>query len=144
MLSGRCPFILLFFFCFARKSLKIKHLKKIHFLVPEYDNLTIVKTHRDRLENSREGILERGVQIFGFGEGKGPHRGFECCLVVAFHFSVYSAHESSKFFSFLLQTALSGFHLRVLFFIFFSFFIFSLSYYALENSRFIPNRWMIY
>ena len=39
-------------------SLKIKHLKKIHFLVPEYDNLIGVKTHCDRLENSGEGILE--------------------------------------------------------------------------------------
>ena len=83
-------------------SLKIKNLKKIHFLVPEYDNLTGVKTHRDRLENSREGVLERGVQIFGFREGKGPHRGFRCCLVVAFHSSVCFAYESSKFFSFLL------------------------------------------
>ena len=67
-------------------SLKIKHLKKIHFLVPKYGNLIGVKTHRDRLENSSEGILERGVQIFGFGEGKGPHRGFRCCLVVALSF----------------------------------------------------------
>ena len=39
-------------------SLKIKYLKKINFLVPEYDNLTNVKTHCDRLENSGEGILE--------------------------------------------------------------------------------------
>ena len=67
-------------------SLKIKHLKKIHFLVPEYDNLTGVKTYRDGLEDSRKGILERKVQIFGFGEGKGPHRGFGCCLVVALSF----------------------------------------------------------
>ena len=44
-------------------SLKIKHLKKIHFLVPAYGNLTGIKTHRDRLENSREGLLEREVQI---------------------------------------------------------------------------------
>ena len=39
-------------------SLKIKHLKMIHFLVSEYDNLMNVKTHRDRLENLGEGILE--------------------------------------------------------------------------------------
>ena len=38
--------------------LKIKHLKKIHFVVPECDNLTSVKTHYDRLGNSGEGILE--------------------------------------------------------------------------------------
>ena len=80
---------------FSRKmnSLKIKHLKKIHFLVPEYDNLTGVKTHRDRLENSKKGILERRVQIFDFGEGKRSHRRFRCCPVVAFHSSVRSAHE---------------------------------------------------
>ena len=43
-------------------SLKIKHLKRIHFfLVPEYDNLTGVKTHRDRFGNSTEGILEQRV-----------------------------------------------------------------------------------
>ena len=48
---------------FSRKmnSLKIKHLKKIHFLVPEYDNLTGVKTHCDRLGNSVEGTLEKRV-----------------------------------------------------------------------------------
>ena len=38
----------------------------LFILIPEYDNLTSVKTHRDRLKNSGEGILERGVQIFGF------------------------------------------------------------------------------
>ena len=90
------------FFSEKMNFLKIKHFKKIHFLVPEYGNLTGVKTHRDRLESSGEGFLERGVQIFGFGEGKGPHRGFGCRPVVAFHFSVCSAHESSKSFSFLL------------------------------------------
>ena len=67
-------------------SLKIKHLKKIHFLVPEYGNLIGVKTHHDRLENSKECILERGVQISDFGEGKGPHVSFRCCLVVALSF----------------------------------------------------------
>ena len=61
-------------------------LKRFIFVVPEYDNLTGVKTHRGRLENSEEDILERGVQIFGFGEGKGPHRGFGCYPVVAFSF----------------------------------------------------------
>ena len=55
-------------------------LTRFIFVVPEYGNLTGVKTHRDRLE---EGILERGVQTFGFGEGKRPHRGFRCCSVIA-------------------------------------------------------------
>ena len=61
-------------------------LKRFIFVVPEYDNLTSVKIHRDRFKSSGEGFLERGVQIFGFGEGKGPHRGFECCPVVALSF----------------------------------------------------------
>ena len=67
-------------------SLKIKHLKKIHFFVSEYGNLTNVKTHRDRLGDSREGILELRVQIFGFGKGRGPHKGFKCCPIVALSF----------------------------------------------------------
>ena len=68
-------------------SLKIKYLKKIcFFLVSEYGNLTGVKTYRDRLENSGEDTLEKRVQIFGFGKGRGPHRGFGCCPVIAFSF----------------------------------------------------------
>ena len=89
---------------FFRKMnfLKIKHLKKIHFLAPEYGNLTGVKTNRDRLEKLGEGILKSKVQIFWFWKGWGPHKCFGCCLVVAFHSSVWFTHESSKIFSFLL------------------------------------------
>ena len=61
-------------------------LKRFIFVVPEYGNLTSVKTRRDRFGNSKEGILEQRVQIFGFGKGKGPHRGFGCCPVVALSF----------------------------------------------------------
>ena len=57
---------------------------------------------RDRFGNSKEGILEQRVQIFGFGKGRWPHRGFGCCPVVALHSSVCSTHESSKILSFLL------------------------------------------
>ena len=40
-------------------SLELKHLEKIHFfLVSEYDNLTSVKTHRDRLKNLEKEIVE--------------------------------------------------------------------------------------
>ena len=68
-------------------SLKIKHFKRfIIFLVPEYGNLTGVKTHHDRLGNSGEGILERGVQIFSFGKGRRPYKYFGCCPVVALSF----------------------------------------------------------
>ena len=39
-------------FFWKTNSLKIKHFKKIHFfLFSKYDNLTSVKTHRDRLKN---------------------------------------------------------------------------------------------
>ena len=61
-------------------------LKRFIFVVPKYSNLTSVKTHRDRLENSGESILEQRVQIFGFGKGRRPHRGFECCPIVALSF----------------------------------------------------------
>ena len=40
-------------------SLKIKHLKKIHFfLISEYGNLTGIMTHCDRLKNLGKDILE--------------------------------------------------------------------------------------
>ena len=43
-------------------SLKIKHLKKIHFfLVSENDNLTSIKTHHDRLKNLGKETLEYKV-----------------------------------------------------------------------------------
>ena len=127
-------------------SLKIKHLKKIHFFSNflKYGNLTGVKTHRDRLGNSGEDILELRVQIFGFGKGKRLHKGFICCPVVVFHSSVCSAHESSKISCFCSRLPFRIFTLESHFFIFSSFFIFSLSYYALENSKFIPNRWIFY
>ena len=49
----------LFLFFGKMNSLKIKHFKKIHFhLVSEYGISIGVKTHRDRLGKSREGILE--------------------------------------------------------------------------------------
>ena len=74
------------FFLEKRILWKSSILKRFIFVVPEYGNLTGVKTHRDRLGNSWEGILELRVQIFGFGKGRGPHRGFGCCPVVALSF----------------------------------------------------------
>ena len=44
-------------------SLKIKHLKKIHFLVPEYDNLTSVKTDRDKLGIWGKAFWNRGFKF---------------------------------------------------------------------------------
>ena len=105
-------------------SLKIKHLKKIHFLVPKYGNLIGVKTHRDRFGNSTEGILEQRVQIFGFGKGRGPHRGFECCLVVALSFfCLLRPWDFKKFLIFALDCLFRVFTLESCFF--FSFFLLS-------------------
>ena len=51
-------------------SLKIKHLKRIHFfLVSEYGNLTSVKTHCDRLKNLGKETLEQKVYISRFWKG---------------------------------------------------------------------------
>ena len=84
-------------------SLKIKHLKKIHFfLVSEYDNLTGVKTHRDRLGNSGEGILEQGVQILILKRVEDLKKASDVVRSLPSHSSVCSTHESLKIFSFLL------------------------------------------
>ena len=108
-------------------SLKIKHLKKIHFLVPEYGNLTGVKTHYDRLQNSGEVILGQKVR-FLISEGvKDLIEDSDVVRSLPFHFSICFAHEASEIFSFLLLAALSGFHPRVIFlsiFILFHFFFF--------------------
>ena len=113
--------------------MKIKHLKRNHFfLVSGYANLIGVKTNRDRLRNSGEGNLEQGVQIFGFEKGKEPHRGFRCCPVIAFSFFCFLRPRVSKdFYIFALDHPFRVFTLE---FYFLSIFIFSLSYYALENS----------
>ena len=85
-----------------------------------------VKTHRDRLENLREGILEWGVQIFNFGKVKGPHKGFECCPIVAFRFSVASPMRLQKFSHFCSKLPFRVFTLESFFlsiFILFHFFL---------------------
>ena len=86
-------------------SLKIKHFKKIHFfLVSEYGNFTGIKTHHDRLGNSGEGVLERGVQIFGFWKRiEDLIEASDAVRSLSFHSFVRSAHESKKFFVFALD-----------------------------------------
>ena len=120
-------------------------LKRFIFVVPEYDNLTSVKTHRDRLENSREGMRSSN---FGFGKDERPHRGFGCYSVVALSFfCLFYPWVFKNFLISALDCPFSGFHPRVIFSFHsrsFSFFIFFwLSYYALDNSKFIPNKWKI-
>ena len=83
-------------------SLKIKHLKKIHFLVFEYGNLIGVKTHRDRLENSGEDILEQRVQILVLKRIEDLIKASDVVRSSPFHSSVCFTHELSKIFSFLL------------------------------------------
>ena len=103
-------------------SLKIKHLKKIHFLVPEYDNLIGVKTHRDKLENSREGTLEKRVQIFGFGKGRRPYRGFGYYPVITFSFvCLLRPWDFRNFLVSALDRPFQVFTLESHFFIFFFF-----------------------
>ena len=115
-------------------------LKRFIFVVPEYGNLTSVKTHRDRFGNSKEGILEQKVQIFGFGKGRRPHRGFGCCPVVALSFfCLLCPRVFENFLIFALDCPFRVFTLES----FFSFSFFWLSYYALDNSKFIPNKWRI-
>ena len=106
--------------------------------------MTNVKTHCDRLGNSWEGILELRVQIFGFGKDRGPHRGFGCCPIVTLSF-FYLLHPMRlrNFFRFCSRLLFRVFTLESYSFFSFSFF-FLLSNCALENSKFIPNRWMIY
>ena len=77
-------------------------LKRFIFVVPEYGNLTSVKTHRDRFGNSKEGILEKRVQILVSERMKDLIEASDAIRSLPFHSSVCSTHESSKFFSFLL------------------------------------------
>ena len=95
--------------------LKIKHLKKTHFfLVSEYGNSTCVKTHRDRLRSSGEGFLERGVQIFVLERVKDLIKDSDAVWSLPF-ILLFAPSMSLRKFLFLLQTALSGFHPRVIF-----------------------------
>ena len=121
-------------------SLKIKHLKKdSFFLVSEYGNLTGVKTHRDKLKNLGKVLLKRRFRFFDFRKGWEPYKCFGCYQVIAFPlFFVRTAHESLKF-CFCSRLPFWIFTLEPHFFIFL-FFIFWLSYCALENSKFIPKR----
>ena len=110
-------------------------LKRFIFVVLEYGNLISVKTHRDRLENSREGILERGVQIFGFGEGKRPHRGFRCCSIISL--SSFCLLHPWDFRNFLVFCSRLPFRVFTLESFFLSIFIFLLA----EEKRQKP-RWL--
>ena len=101
-------------------SLKIKHLKKIHFfiffLISEYGNLTSVKTYRDRLKILGKTLLNRRFNFFDFGRGWGICRGFRCFLVVDLLFAL--PVSLWKFPHFCSRLPFSGFHPRVIFFIF--------------------------
>ena len=123
-------------------SLKIKHLKKIHFfLVSEYGNLTDVKTHRDRLKNLGKALLNKRSKFFDFGRGWGPHKCFRCCPVVTPFILLFvwpmNLRKFSRFYSrlpFLVFTLESCSFFPFPFFLFFL-----LSHYALENWKFISK-----
>ena len=86
--------------------------------------MTGVKTHHDRLWNLGESILEQRVQIFGFGKGRGPRRGFGCCQIIALYSFIGSAHEVSKHFFLRSRPPFQVFTLESHFFIFFLFYFF--------------------
>ena len=89
---------------FFRKmnSLKIKHLKKIHFLVFEYGNLTSVKTHRDRLENSGKAFWNEEFKFLVLERVKDLIKASDAVRSLPFPSSVCFAHETSEIFLFLL------------------------------------------
>ena len=89
-------------------------------------------------------------RFFEFGRGWGAQKGFECCPVVALSFfCLFHPWVFKNFLASALDYLFRVFTLESCFFFFhhFLFFLsvfFLLSYYAFENSKFIPNGWMIY
>ena len=121
-------------------------LKRFIFLVFEYGNLIGVKTHRDRLKNLGKALLNRRFRFIDFVRGWGPHKCFGCCPVVALSFFYLLCPRGFENFPIsALDCPFRVFTLESFFFLFSFFFIFFLwlSYYALDNSKFIPNKWKI-
>ena len=78
-------------------SLKIKHLKKIHFLVPEYDNLTGVKTDRDKLGIRGKALWNRGFKFLVLEGVDDVIIDSGAVQSLPFHSSVCFARESLNF-----------------------------------------------
>ena len=86
-------------------------------------------------------LLNRSFRFPNFGRGWGLRGGFRCFLVVNPSFFCLPAHESLESFHFRSKLPFWVFTLGSCLFIF----LFSLIiHYAFENSKFIPNRWVIY
>ena len=100
-------------------------LKRFIFLVPEYANLTGVKTYRDGLENSGKGILEQRVQILILESVEDLIEASDAVWSLPFHSSVCFAHETSEIFRFCSRLPFRVFTLESFFlstFIFHHFF----------------------
>ena len=90
----------------------------------------------------------RRFKFFDFGRGRGPHKGFRCCLVVALSFFFFALPASLwKFSHFCSRPPFRVFTLESCSLFRFSFFFshhFSFFIVLLCTWKFIPNRWMIY
>ena len=83
----------------------------------------------------------RRFRFIDFGKGRGPHRGFRCCPIVALSFFYLLRPRVSKdFLIFALDRPFRVFTLESYFS--FSFFIFFIV--LLCTWKFILNRWMVY
>ena len=110
-------------------------LKRFIFLVLEYGNLTGIKTHRDRLGNSRKAFLDRRFQFSDFGRDWRTRRGFRYFLVVDPSFFCLFYLWIFEIFSFSLWTALLSFHPKVTFFLFIHFLFFFLFNCPIMHSK---------
>ena len=90
--------------------LKIKHLKRFIFVVPEYGNLTSVKTHRDRLENSGgRAFWNEEFKFLVLERVKDLIDDSDAVRSLPFHSSICFAHEASEIFSFFVLGCPFGF-----------------------------------
>ena len=122
---------------FSRNNffLKIRHLKRFIFFSPWI-------WWFDQASKPTMIVLNRWFKFSGFGRDWGPQRGFGCFPVVDLSFFCLLCPWVFK--NFLVSALDYPFRVFTLKSHFFHFlFIFS-SHHAFENSKFIPNEWMIY
>ena len=91
------------FFFGKKNSLKIKHLKKIHYF--QSLNMAIWQASRPTVIDSRirgKALLNRRFRFIDFGTGEDFINASDDVRSLPFHSSVCFTHEASKIFSFLL------------------------------------------
>ena len=75
------------FFCWKNEFFENQASSKDSFLL--FLNMTIWQASRPTVIDSgiqRKSFWNRRFKFFDFGRGRGPHKGFRCCLVVAISF----------------------------------------------------------